>query len=69
MPDFDRTGVFATPEEVEVMKQPVPAIVIGGHMPPSPLQRCHSYALSHGLPEFAGYYGCDFANGEFIKPT
>jgi hypothetical protein len=26
----------------------------------------HGYALAHGLPEFAGYYGMALENGEFL---
>lgn len=73
-------GVFATPEEIEDMKQPVPYMVFGtvkdanepgGYSPVtqrSPQEKCHAYALAHGLPEFSGFYGCDLTTGEFVKP-
>jgi len=73
------TNVFATKEEIELMKQPVPYMVFGstkddsvpgGYRPnvgDSPLVRCHKIALRHGLPEIDGYYGCDLTTGEFVK--
>lgn len=30
-------------------------------------KRCHAIALSHGLPEIPGYYGCDTSTGEFVQ--
>jgi len=40
---------------------------LGGHWPESPQQVAHKLALSHGLPEIPGYYGCDLQTGEFVK--
>ena len=31
------------------------------------VERCHEIALSHGLPEITGFYGCDLATGEFVR--
>lgn len=30
-------------------------------------ERCHAMALSHGLSEIPGYYGCDTSTGEFVE--
>lgn len=30
-------------------------------------ERCHKIALSHGLPEISGFYGCDLETGEFVS--
>ena len=66
---MDYTGVFATKEEIQTMKHAVgqPCIMIGGHWPESPQEVAHRLALSHGLPEIQGYYGCDLQTGEFVK--
>jgi hypothetical protein len=66
---YVRTGVFATEEEIQRMKDAcnTPCIMIGGHWPKSPHEVVHEIALTHGLPEINGYYGCDLLNGEFIK--
>ncbi len=65
---FVCTGVYATPEEIEVMKgeRALPVARIGG-MWPSPERTMHAYAIAHGLPEIRGFYGCDFRDGEFIR--
>lgn len=62
------TGVMATPEEVERMKAEYkkPVAKIGGVWP-EPEKVVHQAALAHGLPEIAGFYGCDFRDGEFIR--
>ena len=73
-----RTGVFATKEEIEDMQSPVPYMVMGtikredgsGYdpvLPRSPQEKCHFYALRHGLTEIDGYYGCDLETGEFVS--
>lgn len=69
MDDFIRTGVFATEEEIQRLKNAcnTPYIMVGGHWPRSPQVIAHELALKHGLPEIAGYYGCDLQNGEFVK--
>jgi hypothetical protein len=63
------TGVFATKEEIKSLKNSLntPYIRVGGHWPESPQVIAHRYALSHGLPEIQGYYGCDLKTGEFVK--
>ena len=62
-------GVFATQEEIELLKTTIslPYIKVGEHWPESPQQVAHKIALSHGLPEIEGYYGCDLQTGEFVK--
>jgi hypothetical protein len=62
------TGVFATKEEIDLMKAACnkPYIRVGGHWPESPEQIVHKIALRHGLPEIPGYYGCDLRTGEFV---
>lgn len=63
------TGVFATQEEIQTLKNTLnqPYIMVGGHWPKSPQEVAHSLALAHGLPEIPGYYGCDLRTGEFVK--
>jgi len=61
-----RTGVFATDEEVERLKEPVPYMIVGGVEPMTALQKCHAMALEHGLPEISGYYGIDLKTKEFV---
>ena len=63
-----QTGVFATNEEIQTMKNACnqPYIMVGGHWPDSPQQVAHRLALNHGLPEIEGYYGCDLQTGEFV---
>lgn len=65
-----RLKIFATPEEIEAIKltASLPMIRIGGSFPESGQQHAHRCALSHGLPEFPGYYGIDLRDGEFVKP-
>ncbi len=69
-----RTGVFATEEEVQKIKDVLntPCVMVGGYWPSdpnvNPKAMAHKLALKHGLPEIQGYYGCDLQNGEFIKP-
>jgi hypothetical protein len=62
-------NVFATPEEIQEIKEiaKLPCIMIGNVTPESPLHACHRIALSHGLPEITGYYGCDLRTGEFVS--
>lgn len=62
-----RTGIFATPEEIEILKRPVPYMIIGGREPETAQQKAHRFAKAHGLPEITGYYGCDLQNGEFVS--
>lgn len=64
--DVIQTGVFATKEEIETLKRPIPMIVIGNSFPPTHAQLCHIMALAHGLPEVQGYYGIDLETGEFL---
>jgi len=63
------TGVFATEKEIQTLKDAVnqPYIRVGGHWPENPQEAAHKLALSHGLPEIPGYYGCDLRTGEFVK--
>jgi hypothetical protein len=63
------TGVFATETEIKLLKDTCsqPYIMVGGHWPESPQKVAHKLALSHGLPEIQGYYGCDLRTGEFVK--
>jgi hypothetical protein len=63
-----QTGVFATEEQVEALKASLkqPYLVVGGVPPESPQRLAHRYALAQGLPEIAGYYGCDLKTGEFV---
>lgn len=64
-----RTGVFATPEEVVILKAAAsaPLIMLQAGMPESPQKKAHRYALAHGLPEITGYYGIDLRTGEFLS--
>jgi hypothetical protein len=62
-----RTNVFATKDEIDSLKKPVRYMVFSGVEPESPLEKCHRMALSHGLPEIKGYYGCDLRTGEFVS--
>lgn len=66
---MNRTGVFATAEEIANIKAAVntPVMMIGGVMPQSAQQVAHAYARAHGLPEVPGYYGIDLTNGEFVS--
>ena len=64
---MERTGIFAAEDEIKDMSARVPYMVIGGVEPMGPQQKCHRYALTHGLPEITGYYGCDLRTGEFLK--
>lgn len=63
------TGVFASQEEIdhlrELMKQPVMYITGGKPFGSDPVKECHRLALSHGLPEIAGFYGIK-EDGEFV---
>lgn len=70
MPEFVRTGVFATAEELERIKAAAsaPYIVVGGYAPPDPRKIVHAAALAHDLPEISGYYGIDIeGGGEFLR--
>ena len=61
--DMRRTGVFATAEEVQALKQPHPAMKIGESEGETPQEHAHRLALHHGLPDVLGYYGCDLRTG------
>lgn len=63
-----RTGIKATPEEVETLKSvaATQVMMIGGVGPLDPAKFTHEIALRHGLPEIPGFYGCDLATGEFL---
>ncbi|MET3349017.1 UNVERIFIED_ORG: hypothetical protein ABID57_000686 [Arthrobacter sp. UYEF1] len=63
-----KTGIFATPDEIEALKATLktPVIMAGGMPPPSPQKLCHDLALKHGLPEIKGFYGIT-GTGEFVK--
>lgn len=63
------TGVYATPEEVEILKAALdmPLIALQTGVPESPAIKAHRYALAHGLPEVQGYYGIDLRTGEFLR--
>lgn len=64
---MEKTGVFATKDEVDMLmvslKTPLIALQCGPRK--SAQVRCHELALAHGLPEITGYYGIDEA-GEFV---
>lgn len=71
--EFEGTGVFATEEEVaelrELYKHPIiydPKFFISPscNIP----ERVHEVAMHHGLPDFDGYYGCNYETREFLKP-
>ena len=75
--NLNYTGVFATPDEIVMLKeklavvQKMPVIFICGvdasaSARDTMLKACHAVALSHDLPEIAGYYGCDLETGEFV---
>lgn len=66
---LNRTGVFATADEIERLKQTTktPLIALNAGMPESPQQAAHRLAMGHGLPEIKGYYGCDLRTGEFVS--
>ena len=70
------TGVFATKDETEELQRlareaaNTPVMLVGGadisrSARQRVLQRCHELALTHGLPEIAGYYGA-LPTGEFV---
>jgi hypothetical protein len=61
------TGVYATEEEMESLMTlvKVSGMWIGGP-PVNPAERCHKYALAHGLPEITGFYGIK-GDGEFVR--
>ncbi len=63
------TGVLATKDEIQSLKDSCnqPYIRVGNYWPESPQETAHRLALSHGLPEIPGYYGCDLRTGEFVK--
>lgn len=62
------TGIIATAEEIALLKRSLntPAIALQCGAPASPQAICHSFALAHGLPEVAGFYGIDLGTGEFM---
>jgi len=66
---MERLKVFATEKEIQTMKDAMkmPYIKIGDYWTETPQEVCHKIALSHGLPEIKGYYGCDLITGEFVK--
>jgi hypothetical protein len=63
------TGVYATVDEIESLRQALsaPAIALQCGSPVSPDVMCHSMALAHGLPEVTGYYGIDLRTREFMQ--
>jgi hypothetical protein len=67
---FKRLGVFATPEQIQRIKDAAnaPVMFLSGGKPmfDSPLEETHRAALAQGLPEIPGYYGIDLRNGEFV---
>lgn len=64
-----KTGVFATKEEITMLKDMMntPMIMLQCGPPPNPAKECHKLALDHGLPEISGYYGLDLNEGEFLE--
>lgn len=78
---FEKTGVFATPEQITWIKECCNSPVIGvtNPAPPgvgvpavltlgaSPKEAVHRSALACGLPEISGNYGIDLKTGEFLK--
>lgn len=62
-----RTNVFATKEEIEILRALVPYTIFGGVEQRSILERCQAMAREHGLPEIHGRYGCDLETGEFVS--
>ena len=67
---MNRTGVFATKEEIESLKisLQVSGMCLSGGKPMSnPIEEAHRYALKHGLSEIRGHYGCDLRTGEFLS--
>lgn len=81
--DMINTGVRAKETEIEELKdllsraRNTPVITLSmaqaiagglsGDAQTIMLERCHEIALSHGLPEIEGFYGCDLATGEFLR--
>ena len=61
------TGVFATREEIEELKDILNTPVMMIFEPRRDARNvCHEMALKHGLPEIQGYYGIR-GSGEFVK--
>lgn len=75
---MEQTGVFATPEELERLRElatrarSTPVILLFGKFDVAgdarrhAYEECHKAALAHGLPEIPGYYGID-ESGEFVR--
>lgn len=65
---YHYTGVIASADEIVLMRDAyrTPLIIVGRTLPEEPWQVVHRTALSRGLPDIKGYYGCDFRTGEFI---
>lgn len=77
---MNKTGVFATPEELEALRRLVSGTWRPGDMmivfsiaegikkdqrTVDAKKACHACALKHSLPEIVGYYGIE-QNGEFV---
>lgn len=69
--EFVYTGVQATEEEEQEMRQPVITSGLFGFLGsgggPGRYEKIHACALKHELPEIPGYYGYDFERHEFIR--
>ncbi len=70
-----RTSVYATKEETEELTKLAVALASAASMDDRRSiglarkrldETIYKHALSHGLPEIEGYYGCDISKGEFI---
>lgn len=70
--EFEGTGVFATEEEVATLRSYYNMPIIMSREFTSPAcnipERIHEVGMRHGLPDFDGYYGCNFETREFLKP-
>lgn len=67
--DFKRTKVFATNEEIRVVKEmfKCPQIVVGNCYPPNPWHEIDRLSVKHGLPETTTQRGMDLETGEFLE--
>lgn len=64
-----RTGVFASADDVTLLKSPILLAWVAGVEPQTPAERVHEFAVGkYGLPEIVGNYGLDTSNGEFLVP-
>lgn len=62
------TGVAATAEEESTLREPVLVMSFGPSCNAlSQVEKIHSCALAHELPEIPGYYGYDFERHEFVR--